>query len=96
MVEMGHPFISSRQPVGDADSSVGGMKHSLKYQVIITWSERDAAFVAKAPELPGCMAHGATYEEALRNTDDAMIFWLDTVREDGITIPEPRQYAAAG
>jgi len=36
------------------------------------------------------MAHGATYEEALRNTDDAMIFWLDTAREDGIAIPETR------
>lgn len=52
--------------------------------------------VAKAPELPGCMAHGTTYEEALTNIEDAMILWLDTARDDGIAVPEPRQYAAVG
>jgi len=72
------------------------MKQPLKYQIIITWSERDAAFVAKAPELPGCMVHGAMYEEALTNIEEAMMLWLDTVREDGVAVPEPRQYAAVG
>jgi len=47
---------------------------SLKYQIIISWSDRDEAFVAKVPELPGCMAHGATYEDALTNIEEAMIF----------------------
>jgi len=75
---------------------MGGMNHPLTYQGIISWSDRDEAFVAKVPELPGCMAHGATYEEASRIIEDAMLFWLDTAREDGIAIPEPRQDAAAG
>jgi predicted RNase H-like HicB family nuclease len=42
------------------------------------------------------MAHGTTYEEALTNIEDAMILWLDTARDDGIAVPEPRQYAAVG
>ena len=38
-----------------------------KYEIIIFWSEEDHAFVAEAPELPGCMAHGDTHESALAN-----------------------------
>ena len=65
------------------------MSETLKYQLRIIWSERDAAYVASVPNLPGCMAHGRTYEEALANIQDAMRLWIDTAREDGIPIPEP-------
>ena len=61
-----------------------------KYEIIIYWSEPDEAFVADAPELPGCMAHGKTHEEALANMRDAMGLWLDTAREFGDPIPEPK------
>lgn len=60
------------------------------YEIIIYWSDEDQAFLAEAPELPGCMAHGNSYEEALRNVRDAMAFWLDVAREQGESIPTPK------
>ena len=61
-----------------------------KYEVIIYWSNADGVFVAEAPELPGCMAHGETQEDALRNIQDAMGLWIDTAREFGDLVPEPK------
>ncbi len=60
------------------------------YEIIIYWSDEDQAFLAEAPELPGCMAHGNSYEEALCNVRDAMAFWLDVAREQGEPIPVPK------
>lgn len=60
-----------------------------KYEVIIFWSEEDQSFVAEIPELPGCMAHGATQEEALFNAKSAEHLWLETAREFGDPIPSP-------
>ena len=62
----------------------------FKYQVILYWSDADAVFVAEAPELPGCMAHGGTQETALQNLRQAMELWIDTAREFGDPVPEPR------
>ena len=61
-----------------------------KYEVLIYWSEDDQAFVAEVPELPGCAAHGATQGEALSNAQDAMQLWIDTAKEFGDPIPEPK------
>ena len=61
-----------------------------KYETIIYWSEEDQSFIADAPELPGCMAHGASPGEALTNAQEAMQLWLDTAREFGDPIPEPK------
>ena len=61
-----------------------------KYEVIIYWSEEDQAFVAEVPELPGCLAHGDTPEAALANAKEAMQLWIDTAKEFGDPIPEPR------
>jgi predicted RNase H-like HicB family nuclease len=61
-----------------------------KYEVIIYWSQEDAAFIAEVPELPGCMAHGSTQMEALENVDQAIELWLDTAREFGDPIPKPK------
>ena len=61
-----------------------------KFEIIIYWSEEDGAFVAEVPELPGCAAHGDTYEEALANAKDAIALWVDTAREDGREVPEPK------
>jgi predicted RNase H-like HicB family nuclease len=62
----------------------------MKYEVIIYWSNEDDVFVVDVPELPGCMAHGATQESALRNAQEAMELWLETARESGQHVPEPR------
>lgn len=61
-----------------------------KYEIIIYWSNEDQVFVAEVPELSGCMAHGETEEEALKNIKDAIQLWLDTAREFGDQIPEPK------
>ncbi|HLC30332.1 MAG TPA: type II toxin-antitoxin system HicB family antitoxin [Dehalococcoidia bacterium] len=61
-----------------------------KYETIIYWSDEDQAFVAEIPELPGCMAHGTSQEEALANAKEAIELWLDTAKEFGDPIPEPK------
>jgi predicted RNase H-like HicB family nuclease len=61
-----------------------------KYEIIIYWSNEDRAFVAEVPELPGCMAHGSTPEAALASAHDAIQLWIDTAREFGDPIPEPK------
>lgn len=61
-----------------------------KYEIIIYWSEDDDAFVAEVPELPGCMADGDTYQQALANAEVIIGEWMETARELGRPIPEPK------
>jgi len=61
-----------------------------KYEVIIFWSNEDEVFIAEVPELPGCMAHGNTPEYALKNAQEAIHLWIDTAKEFGDPIPEPK------
>jgi predicted RNase H-like HicB family nuclease len=61
-----------------------------KYEILIYWSNEDQVFVAEAPELPGCSAHGETEELALENVKEAIRLWIDTAREFGDPIPEPK------
>ncbi len=61
-----------------------------RYEIIIYWSEEDQAFIAEVPELPGCMADGPTYREALANAEVIIREWTETATELGRPIPEPR------
>ncbi|MEK7751385.1 MAG: type II toxin-antitoxin system HicB family antitoxin [Acidobacteriota bacterium] len=61
-----------------------------KYEVILYWSGEDDAFVAEVPELAGCAADGATRQEALANVEVVIAEWLETARELGRFIPEPK------
>ena len=61
-----------------------------KYELIVYWSEEDASYVAEVPELPGCMADGATYEEALKNVQVIISEWIETAKAEGREIPAPR------
>lgn len=61
-----------------------------KYEIIIYWSDEDKAFIAEVPELPGCMADGETYQEALSNVEIIVKEWLETAREIGRPIPQPK------
>jgi len=61
-----------------------------RYEIIIYWSEDDAAFIAEAPELPGCMAHGDSHESALANIRTAMELWIESAKEFGDPIPKPK------
>jgi predicted RNase H-like HicB family nuclease len=61
-----------------------------RYEVIIYWSDDDDAFIAEVPELPGCSAHGHTPDRALANSQEAIDLWLDTAKEFGRPVPEPK------
>ena len=61
-----------------------------KYEIILYWSNEDQAFIAEVPELPGCMAHGDDQQDALRNVNDAMQFWIERARELGRPVPQPK------
>lgn len=61
-----------------------------KYETLIYWSDEDQVFIAEIPELPGCMAHGFSPENALANAQEAIGLWLETAREFGDPIPEPK------
>jgi predicted RNase H-like HicB family nuclease len=60
-----------------------------RYELVIYWSEEDARFVVEVPELPGCMADGATYQEAVSNAETIIAEWLETAQALGRYIPEP-------
>jgi len=60
------------------------------YEIIIYWSGDDNAFVAEVPELPGCVAHGESHESALANAKQAIELWIDSAREFGRDVPEPK------
>jgi predicted RNase H-like HicB family nuclease len=62
----------------------------IKYELIIYWSEEDQSFVVEVPELPGCMADGETYEQAVANAQDVIEQWIETARELGRPVPKPR------
>jgi len=61
-----------------------------KYEVILFWSDEDEAFIAEVPELAGCMADGPTYQAALANVEVVIQEWVETAREMGRHIPEPK------
>lgn len=61
-----------------------------KYEIIIYWSDDDQAFVAEVPELPGCTAHDKTQEAVLVNAKDAIQLWINTAKEFGDPVPEPK------
>jgi predicted RNase H-like HicB family nuclease len=62
-----------------------------KYEVIIYWSAEDKVFVAEVPELPGCMAHGENQAIALDNVQQAIDLWIETAKEFGDPIPQPKE-----
>jgi predicted RNase H-like HicB family nuclease len=61
-----------------------------KYEILIYWSKIDNRYIAEVPELPGCMADGFTYEEALESAKIVIQEWIETAMEDGEPIPEPK------
>jgi len=61
-----------------------------RYEMIIWWSDEDGAYLVDVPELPGCMAHGKTRREAIKNAEEAIAFWITTAKEDGLDVPQPK------
>lgn len=61
-----------------------------KYEIIIYWSDEDNSFIAEIPELPGCMADGKTYQEAISNAEIIINEWIETAKELGREIPRAK------
>ena len=70
------------------------MNMDSKYEIIIFWSKEDDAFIAEVPELPGCMADGETYQNALSNTERIIHAWIETARDIGRPLLQPRDRLA--
>ncbi len=66
------------------------MLMSIKYEVIIYWSKEDDVFIVEVPELPGCMADGLTYEEAVTIAQRVIEEWVETAYSLGRPVPEPK------
>jgi predicted RNase H-like HicB family nuclease len=62
----------------------------IKYELIIYWSEVDQSFIVEVPELPGCAADGGTYQEAVQNAEIVIQEWIETAKELGRSIPDPK------
>lgn len=62
----------------------------MKYEIIIYWSDEDNAFIAEVPELPGCMADGKNYQEAIANVEQIASEWIETAQALGRSIPFPK------
>lgn len=63
-----------------------------KYHIEVFWSDEDGVWIANVPDLRFCSAHGDTPNEAVASVQEAMEGWLEVAREDGLPIPEPRDY----
>lgn len=63
---------------------------SIKYELVIYWSDEDNAFIVEVPELPGCMADGRTYQDAVTNAERIIQEWIALAEELGRPIPEPK------
>jgi predicted RNase H-like HicB family nuclease len=66
------------------------MMGNIRYEIILYWSTEDQVFIAEVPELPGCAADGATYQEAVTNAEVVIREWIETAQELGRPIPAPR------
>jgi predicted RNase H-like HicB family nuclease len=61
-----------------------------RYEIILFWSDEDQAFIAEVPELPGCAADGPARQKALASAEVVIAEWIETARELGREIPQPK------
>lgn len=81
---------SNRSEMSLSDTRYQEKKMPIRYELIIYWSEGDKSYIVEVPELPGCMADGPTYAEAVKDAEDVIREWIETASELGRPIPEPR------
>ncbi|MFI5201457.1 MAG: type II toxin-antitoxin system HicB family antitoxin [Candidatus Kapaibacterium sp.] len=62
----------------------------VHYEMIVFWSDEDKSFLVDVPELPGCMADGTTYQDAVKNAETVIHEWIETARKLGREIPPPK------
>jgi predicted RNase H-like HicB family nuclease len=66
---------------------------ALRYSIFIQWSDEDQAYLVTVPELPGCITHGATYEEAVRQGQEAIETWIEGALAIHLPVPPPQTAA---
>lgn len=86
--------VIAHPDVFDPDTAVPPAS-ALHYSMEIAWDPQDRIYAVTVPELPGCQTHGATYEEAVRQGQDAIETWVAGAIEDGQPLPAARTFAAA-
>lgn len=69
------------------------MEHAKHYSMVIQWDPHDHIYVVSVPELPGCMTHGRTYEEAVQQGQDAIESWLMAAQAANEPLPPPNMVA---
>jgi predicted RNase H-like HicB family nuclease len=87
--EAGWPAALEIQPRGDR------VMNKYRYEMVLCWSDADQAYIAEVPDLPGCIADGATYVDAVKNAERIIGEWIETARALGRPIPEPRRIKTA-
>lgn len=65
-------------------------KSKHRYEIILYWSDADGAYIAEVPELAGCAADGASYQEALEAAEVVIGQWIETAKELGRPVPAPK------
>ncbi len=85
-----HPGRIVQEDCVEPRERPGRHEAMIKYEIIIYWSDEDQAYVADVPELPGCSAHGDDAETALSKAHEAIRLWIDTAKEFGDPVPEPK------
>jgi predicted RNase H-like HicB family nuclease len=73
------------------DFGEGARMSDLRYEIVLFFSEEDQSYIAEVPELAGCMADGPTYEAALKSAEVVIHEWIETAKELGRPIPQPRR-----
>ncbi|MDY0302020.1 MAG: type II toxin-antitoxin system HicB family antitoxin [Trichlorobacter sp.] len=62
----------------------------MKYPIAIEPGSDTTAFGVVVPDLPGCFSAGDTLDEAIDNSKEAIALWIETVLDDGRTVPKPK------
>ena len=62
---------------------------NVYYRVHIEYSDADRCFVARVPELPGCVSDGDSYEEAVANIREAMSGYILSLKSENRPLPKP-------
>ena len=64
------------------------MSKTLAYSLSIEFHEDEGGYLASFPALPGCHSWGASYEEAVKNAEEALVGYLEALQKNGEAIPE--------
>ena len=63
------------------------MEHARTYSLAVEHHEEDGGYLAYFPALPGCHTWGTTYEEAVKNAEEALLGYLEALQKNGEELP---------